>query len=249
MIDFHSHVLPKLDDGAKSVEMSVAMLEASKAQGVTTVVCTPHYYGKSHSPERFLEMRKASYHRLAPNVPEGITLRLGAEVYFTEDMVVSYEDLSVLCIEGTRYIMIELPFTERYSERLFEKLEDFITESGCIPLIAHIDRYPAVLRKPKVLTRLMQMGCLLQMNVEAFTVKGIKGFAYAALKKGVISAIGTDMHNVEERAPNMQSYLEALQGLPAEIAETVAKTEAAILAGEWVPAQRKPVHKLFGKYF
>ena len=63
MIDFHSHVLPGIDDGAKDVETSVAMLEESKRQGVTTVVCTPHYSGRKHSPEWFKERRNAAYER------------------------------------------------------------------------------------------------------------------------------------------------------------------------------------------
>lgn len=249
MIDFHSHVLPKLDDGSKSVEMSVAMLEECKRQGITTVVCTPHYYGKSRSPKSFIEKRAACYSRLAPRIPAGMTLRLGAEVYFTEDTVVSYEDLALLCIEETRYIMIELPFTKKYDIRLFEKLEEFIAETGCIPLIAHVDRYPAVLRKPSILNRLIQMGCVLQINAEAFSVKGIKRFACAALKNGLVSVVGTDMHNTEDRAPNVLAYAEALKNLPKSAAERIAQEENAILAGEWLSVERKPIRKLFGKYF
>ena len=251
MIDFHSHVLPKMDDGAKSVEVAVAMLEESKRQGVTTVVCTPHYYGKSRSPEQFIEKRKEAYARLAPHIPEGITLRLGAEVYFTADMVVPFEDLAVLAIEGTRYIMLELPFTPTYPERLFERLETFVAESGCIPIIAHVDRYPAVLKKPAILKRLTEMGCLLQMNAEALEVKGVKSFALAALKKGLISALGTDMHNMSDRPPNMKIYSIALQlhGLPIELAQKILDTEYAILSDRPVQTTEGKLRRIFGKYF
>jgi protein-tyrosine phosphatase len=98
MIDFHSHVLPGIDDGAKDVETSVAMLEESKRQGVTTIVCTPHYSGRKHSPARFKEKRNAAYERLKPHIPEGIDLRLGAEVFFPNlDL-----DPNFICVdEGT----------------------------------------------------------------------------------------------------------------------------------------------------
>ncbi len=249
MIDFHSHVLPKIDDGAKNVEVSIAMLEESKRQGVTTVVCTPHYYGKNRSPEQFIEKRKEAYARLAPHIPEGMTLRLGAEVYFTADMVVSFEDLAALAIEGTRYIMLELPFTPTYPERLFERLEAFIVESGCIPIIAHVDRYPALLKKPVILKRLTEMGCLLQMNAEALEMKGVKSFALAALKKGLISAVGTDMHNMTDRAPNIKIYQIATQNLPAELSQKILDTEYAILTDRCVERPVGTLRKIFGKYF
>ena len=61
MIDFHTHILPHLDDGAKNTAMAVEMLGAEKAQGVTTVLCTPHYYGKRY-PDKFLFRKLRQYH-------------------------------------------------------------------------------------------------------------------------------------------------------------------------------------------
>ena len=251
MIDFHSHVLPGIDDGAKDLETAVAMLEESKRQGVTTVVCTPHYYGRKRSPAHFFNKRQEAYELLAPHIPEGMELKLGAEVFFTEDSVLSGEQLAQFCIEGTRYVMIELPFTPTIGERVFERLESFIAETDCIPIIAHVDRYPAVLKKPAILQRLTEMGCLLQMNVEALEVKGVKSFAVAALKKGLISAVGTDMHNMGDRTPNMKIYSMALQshGLPIELSQKIADTEYAILSNRRVKAGGGKLRRIFGKYF
>lgn len=249
MIDFHSHVLPHIDDGAKDVETAVQMLEESKRQGVRTVICTPHYYGKKRSPERFIEKRRAAYAALSARVPEGIELRFAAEVYFTADSVVSFEELSMLCIENTRYIMIELPFTPKYEERLFEKLEAFISETDCVPLIAHVDRYPAILKKPSILRRLAGMGCLFQVNAEAFFTQEVKGFAMALLKKGMVHAVGSDMHNMGDRAPNMQAFCSVLEGLPAQFQENLIDAEAAILENRAVIFEPKSVRKWFGKYF
>lgn len=249
MIDFHSHVLPKLDDGAKNVETSIKMLEESKKQGVTTVVCTPHYYGRKHSPERFLEKRREARAQLEGKIPEGMQLRCGAEVYFTQDNVVAYEDLSMLCIEGTRYIMLEMPFTPKFSPRLFEKIEALIYETDCIPIIVHVDRYPAVLKNPSIVKRFLEMGCLLQVNAEAFEMKGIKSFALALLKKGLIHALGTDMHNLEDRAPNLSTVQQVLSTVPTSIRERLEATQNAILSNERIVPEVKAVRKFFGKYF
>ena len=249
MIDFHSHVLPNIDDGAKDVETSLKMLEESKRQGVTTLLCTPHYYGKRRSPERFLEKRKESYALIADKIPDGLALRFGAEVYFTQDMVASYEDLALLCIEDTRYIMIELPFTSQWSAKLLDRLETFIYETGCTPLIAHIERYPAVLKKPSLAKKLMDMGCLLQVNAEAFEGKATKSFVFALLQKGMVHAVGTDMHNLEDRAPNLRILSAVLSTLPKEVGDALHATESAILDNLPIETKAKSVRKFFGKYF
>jgi protein-tyrosine phosphatase len=249
MIDFHSHVLPHIDDGAKDADMAVKMLEESKRQGVKTVICTPHYYGKKRSPRQFVEKRAAIASSLLSRVPEGIELRFGAEVYFTADTITTFEELALLCIENTRYVMLELPFTPKYDERLFQKIEAFMSETDCIPLIAHVDRYPAVQKKPAILTRLAAMGCLFQVNAEAFHVKGVQGLAYALLKKGMVHAVGSDMHNMEDRAPNLQSFLEVLQDMPMEVQECLRQAQADILENRLIIPKVQTVKKLFGKYF
>ena len=249
MIDFHAHVLASIDDGAKDVETSIKMLEESKRQGVTTVICTPHYYGKKRGPRRFLEARAAIASSLFPHVPEGIQLRYGAEVYFNEDTVTDFDELALLCIEGTKYIMLELPFTPKFSERLFEKIEEFIAETDCIPLIAHVDRYLAVYRKPAILTRLAAMGCLFQVNAEAFFRKGIQDLALTMLKKGMVHAVGSDMHNMEDRAPNMQAFAKLLDTMPTEVQERLKETQEGILVNRTIVPTVGKVRRLFGKYF
>lgn len=249
MIDFHSHVLANIDDGAKNLETSIKMLEESKRQGVKTVVCTPHYYSQRRSPEQFLQKRAAIASSLLSHVPEGIELRLGAEVYFTTDTITAFDELALLCIEGTRYIMLELPFTAKYDEKLFKKIEEFITETDCIPLIAHVDRYPAVYRKPAILTRLAAMGCLFQVNAEAFFVKGVQNLVLAMLKKGMVHAIGTDMHNMENRAPNIQAFAKLLGEMPTAVQERLRKTETDILENRRVEPTGQTVKKVFGKFF
>ncbi|MBQ8374981.1 MAG: hypothetical protein IJX98_05360 [Clostridia bacterium] len=248
MIDFHSHILPGLDDGAKDTETSAAMLDESVRQGVKTIVCTPHYYGKRSSPAQFKEKRQRAYEKLAPYCPDGVQLRLGAEVYFTTDSVVCHEDLALLAIEDTRYILLELPFLKSFSNRLLNKLSEFIYETGLTPVLAHIERYRAVLENPSVLYEFQQMGCLFQLNAEAFSLKPTQGFAKTMLSKGLVSAFGSDMHNNDDRAPNLKTLFDSLQGQET-LVQSVFERSGAILNDEQISVQPKKVRKFFGKFF
>ncbi len=210
MIDIHTHILPYMDDGAKDVEIAAAMLKEELAQGVHTVLLTSHYYGKKHSPAHYLAKREESLNRLKPYIPEGINLRLGAEVYFTGMNTASFELLCPLAIEGTKYILLELPLRREWSPILLERVEDFIDQTGYTPIIAHVERYKEVWAKPIIVTKLVQLGCLIQINAESLCEKRTRRLMCKFLKKGLVHCVGTDAHNLEERAPVMQKAKEAM---------------------------------------
>ena len=199
MIDFHTHILPHLDDGAKDTATAMEMLCAEKAQGVSTVLCTPHYYGRRH-PDKFLSQRNAAYERLKERIPDGVTIRLGAEVHFTGINVPDYDELCKLAIDGTRYILLELPFVEKWTGGLLQAIADFAYDTGYTPIIAHVERYREVLKKPLIASQLIDMGCLLQVNARAFTEKRERKFAFALLEHGFVHCIGSDAHDLERRS-------------------------------------------------
>ncbi len=251
MIDIHTHVLPQIDDGAKDVDVAAAMLKEELSQGVRTVLLTSHYYGKRHSPARFLEKRTESFERLKPYIPEGIEVRLGAEVHFTGVNMPQFDALCKLAIEGTKYILIELPFRKVWSTRLMERLEDFIGETGYTPIIAHVERYMDVLKNPSLVTEFVKMGCLIQVNADSFWDKHTRGFTRALLKKGLVHCIGTDAHNLEERAPTMAKAKETLEkaGFSAAWDRSQEIMQNVLEGGQvWVETDKR-VKKLFGLYF
>ncbi len=250
MIDFHTHVLPRIDDGAKNMATAVAMLEAERAQGVDTLVLTPHFYGIKRSPEQFLQKRKEAAEQLQAQLPEGMTLRLGAEVRFTGMTPPSYEDICKLALEGTNYVLIELPFEEKWRKGLLNVLADFVYETGYRPIIAHVERYKEVRKKPALLTEMLRIGCLLQVNAHSFLDKRDKKFAFALLKRGMVHCVGSDAHDLSRRAPDMEAGKTAVE--KAELlsawdrAQTLMKE---VLAGGQVCVEYgKPLKKLFGKY-
>ena len=241
MIDFHTHILPNIDDGAKSVSVSTALLELEVMQGVREIVFTPHYYGK-RPIEQFLAVRDEALRQIQPFIPDGIKIRTGAEVYFTGVNDPNFENLCALAIAGTKCVMLEFPFKMGWSARMFDRVEKFIAETGYTPVIAHLERYDEVLKKPALATALAEMGCLLQLNTNAFLRKDTQKFAFAMLKHGLVHCLGTDTHNMEGRAPD---YAEAQT---AEWAKAQLDMRKA-LDGELVIPAFTPVKKLFKWYF
>ncbi len=250
MIDLHTHILPHIDDGAKDTAMAVAMLKSEIAQGVDTVVLTSHYYGRKRSPQQFLEKRGQMFAHLKGQIPQGISLRLGAEVHFTGINMPPFDDLCMLAIQGTKYILLELPFTEKWTKSLLDEIADFISETGYTPIIAHVERYREVQKKPSIASELVQIGCLLQVNTYSFFDKREKKLAYALVKHGLAHCIGTDTHDMSMRAPNMERAKKRLQKAGYSTWwEGAQENMEKVLRGEQVRVERaKPIKKFFGKY-
>ncbi|MBQ8428089.1 MAG: hypothetical protein IJX18_02415 [Clostridia bacterium] len=249
MTDFHTHVLPRLDDGASSVEVASQMLLSAHKQGVTTVVASSHYYGKNRSPEQFLEERNNSYELLKEHIPAGMRVKLGAEVYVSERLPINVESLKTLCVEGTRYLLIELPFVKKWERSIYEKISD-IFEHDCIPVLAHVDRYAAFIDKPQRLLDFINMGCLLQVNASAFWQKPVQNFAFTLLKKGYVHAIGTDMHDCAARGSDMAKARESViaQGLQTEW-DVAQKNMQKMLADEMLEINKQQqIKKFFLKF-
>ncbi len=205
MIDIHTHILPNVDDGADSVSASAELMRIEADQGVKEIVFTPHYYGMKTVAE-FLSLRAEAKKSIEEYIPRGMKVRMGAEVLLTGVNDPTDETLCALAIEGTKCVILELPFTSRWSERLFNRIADFIAETGYTPIIAHVERYNEVLENPSVITYLVQMGCLIQLNTGAFLHKSTRRLAIALMKHGLVHCMGTDAHDVSHRAPN---YAEA----------------------------------------
>ena len=202
--DMHSHLLPCVDDGSKSVEETLSMLSAAYAQGVRTVVASPHFYADRETPEEFLLRRKRSVDALIAGgySPENgyPALYLGAEVAFFSGMARS-SSLHSLCIGGGKGILIEMPF-ERWTEGVISEVLAIREALGLRPIIAHIERYIKY-QKRGVLGRLIEGGVLIQSNAEYFIEKKTAKKALKLLLQGGIHLLGSDAHGLSERVPNL----------------------------------------------
>ena len=204
MIDFHSHILPDMDDGSSSVEISIAMLRALAEQGITQVVATPHFYGWDDDPASFLERRDRAETALREEMArhEGLPqVHIGAEVAFFRGISHS-EFLPRLTIRGKDCILIEMP-PAPWPEEYYRELEDIRRKWDVVPIIAHIDRYIGPFRTYGIPRRLARMPVYVQANGAFFLGRGRGELALRMLKAGRIHLLGSDCHNLSTRKPNL----------------------------------------------
>ena len=199
----HCHILPGIDDGSPDVETSLKMIAKLQAEGAEAIICTPHYYSDSISLDDFLKNRCAAYEKLKAALPPGSPkIILGAEVYISRYLF-GNENLQRIRIEGTNYALIEHPFGEDFSEKAYERLVSLICDWGVTPILAHIERYGALMENPKTLDALLELGCIAQVNISSFANerRKIKKKLFKYLEAGKISLIGSDCHNMTSRPP------------------------------------------------
>ncbi|MCD7830006.1 MAG: capsular polysaccharide biosynthesis protein [Clostridiales bacterium] len=210
MIDFHSHILPAIDDGSSSVEESVEMLRLAYRGGTRTMMATSHFYAQREAPEDFLERRGAAWAKLAPALPEDVPeITLGAEVYFYAG-ISETDCLPRLCAEGSNLLLLEMPF-QRWSERTTAEAISIAQDRGLTVLLAHIDRY-LDFQTPDVWDTLEENGIRFQVNASAFLDSWrTRRRAYKLLREGKISALGSDCHNMRGRKPNLDAALAAIE--------------------------------------
>lgn len=206
MTDFHSHILPCVDDGSDSIRMSLDMLRRQAQQGIDRVAATPHFYARHDNPDRFLARRAEAEARLrdAMAAESGLPeLVLGAEVHYFPG--ISHCDvLHELTIDGKRCILIEMP-PPPWTESMYRELEGLITRQNLRPIIAHIDRYIRPLRTYRIPQRLGELPVLVQANAEFFLHRSTQRFAMGLLRAGKIHVLGSDCHDLTDRPPNLEA--------------------------------------------
>lgn len=208
MIDFHTHILPQMDDGSSSVEMSLRLCAMLKEQGIGIAAATPHFYasGKESIPA-FLARRDAAFAQLQDAMgADGLRLLRGAEVGYYDGMYAS-EDLRKLCLEGTNLLLVEMPFSEWPAHVLhaFAQMHD----KGLQVVLAHIDRY--LFQKDRVFDTLSDMGVLFQMNADALLHISPRRKLLRMFQRGQIAFLGSDCHNDTTRAPKIGEAVQLLR--------------------------------------
>lgn len=212
MTDFHTHILPGIDDGSRSVEMSVEMLQKMTEQGITRVVATPHFYAHRDTPNRFLARRARAEAALRQELAKHTDLPeiiVGAEVYYFPGMSNS-DMLPALAINGTDYILIEM-HDSPWNESMYRELENIRIRHGLHPVIAHVDRYITPLRQHGIPERLQSMDVCVQANAEFLLDWRTSRFAMQLMEAGYIHLLGSDCHNMKRRAPNLELAVKKIQ--------------------------------------
>lgn len=204
MIDLHSHVLPGVDDGAKDLSESIAMLSDSFNQGVRVCAATPHcVLHRPSSLDDFIEKRSRGMKALAPHLTDEMPKVLtGAEVYLDND-INNYNNVEKLCLEGTDYIMLEFPVDKanpRWAEWIYN-----LNRKGIKVLVAHVDRY---MEWEKMMADFKGLDVKYQVNASRFLEFASGRLVKSLMAYGHDYIISSDMHNMTRRRCNMAKAYE-----------------------------------------
>ena len=233
MIDFHTHILPGIDDGSKDIEMTEKMLEEEAAQGVTAIYATPHFYAHRKNIAQFLERREQSLGKVRelllrrPDLP-GVTA--GAEVYYFRGMGRA-EQLPKLCIEGTRALLLEMPF-EQWTQEVLRDVTEIVRRQQLYIILAHVERYYDLQRDKGVWEAVMDLPVTIQMNAGSLLKFGLgRRWCMRLLTSDERTIIGTDCHNLTSRPPNLlraREYIQKKAG--ADVLTRIDRLEEKILS-------------------
>lgn len=255
-VDVHSHILHRIDDGPEHIETSLRMLEEEYRQNVETVILTPHFKDFDNTTiDSFIQRRNRRVQELLDYAKETGTvipnLRMGAEVTMTCDLS-EVEDIEKLAIEGTRYILVEMPYTAWY-DWMFDSLYALIAHRNLIPVIAHIERYPHVDRKK--INKLASMDLYFQINAEAILEKSSRRGVLQMIRNNTIHLIGSDTHNQNNRPPNLEKAYQLLEEKASgEFAHYVNVNGHLLLDNEYIEKYasnyyQEPPSGWFGRMF
>lgn len=235
MIDLHTHVLPGIDDGPRSIEGSLALAHAAVAAGTTVLVATPHVNEVYDNDAATIAGLVAELN--AALAVEGIALeiRAGAEVAATRIDGLTADALQALSLGGGPWLLLECPLTP--AQTGFEAIALYLKRQGHEVVLAHPERSPLFQRDPRALASLVAAGML--TSVTAGSLVGQFGrtaqaFAEHMAAQALIHNVASDAHDNVRRPPGLRAEIERAGLGPLREWLTVG-VPGAILSGAEIP--------------
>ena len=201
LTEHHCHILPQIDDGSNSVEMSLEMIKMMRSQGVERIIATPHFYAhrERNDIKTYLAKRQTAYDKIVQADNSNSDIMLGAEVAI-EHGLHSIPDIDKLRLADTNYILLELPYAG-FQHWYLDEITDISYEYGFTPIIAHIHRYLDYYSKSEY-EEVLKLDAIFQINNEAFGNFKERRFVKNLIKEGYPYLFGSDAHNLTDRKPN-----------------------------------------------
>lgn len=224
-IDIHTHILPFIDDGAQDLMDARRLLLLLNRQGIEVAVCTPHFNPCLTDSDLFI--RKRNRARMNIVGKSRVSLIMGSETYL-HDSLLYYANLDFLCIQNTKYLLIELPRSHKNSKNNLMLLQKLINKYDIIPIVAHVERYPWI--RKRYLKRLRFIGCVIQVNTSSVLSEQYSAKVINYIKKGFVDVLGSDCHNSMHRPPIIEEALQKLEQMAGETicSELIMKSEYII---------------------
>ena len=248
MIDFHNHIIPNLDDGSKSVDMSINMLKEAQAQGVTDIVNTVHYQHpkmeKKNTSYKFIIDEINKFQEIVNKHDINIKIHAASEVFFKFNLT-EILDNPITTFGDGKFMLIEfqrLSFPKGYEDEIFK-----IQLKGITPIMAHPERYRGIQKDVNLAKKWIDRGYLIQIDCASI----IGGFgsetqksAIELLENGLCHVIGSDAHNDKTRNFFLkQALLKVKKIIGKESASIVKNNSHKILNGEKVLNYSKKYQK------
>ncbi|WP_318617721.1 tyrosine-protein phosphatase [Priestia megaterium] len=214
MIDIHCHILPGVDDGAKSVEDSVAMARQAVSEGIHTIIATPHHKNGKYINEKqhiINDVEKLNERLKQEGIP--LLILPGQECRIYGEMLEDYQSDSVLTLnDNNKYVFVEFPSNQipRFSEQLLFDIQS----AGLTPIIVHPERNTSIIEDPNILYNFVNKGALTQVTAASITGrfgKKIRKFSLELIDANLTHLIASDAHNILGRQFCMKEATELIQ--------------------------------------
>lgn len=213
MVDIHSHLIPNVDDGSKSVEETFMLIKEADRTGITDIILTPHYIVNSYEQNaNTLILLKDKLQQILDKDKINVKLHIGMEVYITDNLIDLLKQNKLLTLANSKYLLMELPLNTnvQYLDMVIFKL----IENNIIPIIAHPERYKFVQEDPSKVRELIDSGCLIQSNIGSilgiYGKKAKKTIKYL-LKNDLINFIATDTHRKNTIYPLLEKGIKKIE--------------------------------------
>lgn len=242
MIDVHSHLLPDIDDGSRSVAQSVLVLEQFAEQGVTDVILTPHVSAGELETDKddALERRDVAYQLLKREAPESPRLHLGFEIMLNAPLSPTILEDRRFSLAGSRYYLVE--FFLSVSEDNALSLLSSLSGTEAVPLVAHAERYRQC--SVRTVSKFRELGAKVQVDATTLTRSNHRAkAARRLLGAGLVDLVAADNHGDDRTVRTAVEFLE--EDGSADVARllAVANTQAILDDVDMTPVRAVPFRK------
>ena len=218
MIDFHTHILPNIDDGSRSIDETFNLIKEAKEVGFDGIILTSHYienFYETDVPERDVWVKAISENLGVKGIDTD--LYLANEIYISENMMGLLEQQKASTINNSCYVLFELPLNEE-PLNLYDVIYS-LQENKLIPILAHPERYSFVQKEPELIYDLIEKGCLMQANYGSIIGQyGVKAeyIVKKFLENNMIHFLGSDVHRQNSIYPKIPFALEKIKEIVGE---------------------------------